>query len=109
MVKQSGKVRVGRRAGGQFGRVGWRQLRRLGIDDHTISRWITTGYLHPRLPGVYAVGHQAPSVEGRLSEAILYAGEGSMLSHGTALWWYGILDHRPFTIEVSTPGRARSR
>jgi very-short-patch-repair endonuclease len=48
-------------------------------------------------------------VEGDLSAAILYAGEGAVLSHGTALWWYGILDHKPFTIDVSTPERRRSR
>ncbi len=74
----------------------------------TIARWIQTGYLHRRLPGVYAVGHAAPSVEGELSEAILYAGEGAMLSHATVLWWYGILDQRPSRTDVSTPGRMRS-
>jgi hypothetical protein len=79
------------------------------MDKHTIHRWTRSDYLHPDLPGVYAVGHQAPSVEGDLSAAILYAGEGAMLSHGTALWWYGILDRRPFAIDVSIPGRRRSR
>jgi hypothetical protein len=73
-----------------------------------VARWVADGYLRSGdLPGVYAVGHRAPSVEGGLSEAILYAGEGAMLSHATALWWYGILDHRPFAIDVSTPGRAK--
>jgi len=57
---------------------------------------------------VYAVGHAAPSVEGALSEALLYAGHGAMLSHATALWWYGILDRRPFRTDVSTPSNARS-
>jgi hypothetical protein len=73
----------------------------------TTSRWTGEGYLIPtNLPGVYAVGHRAPSVEGDLSEAVLYAGEGAMLSHGTALWWYGILDRKPFKTDVTTPGRA---
>jgi hypothetical protein len=75
-----------------------------------VARWVTDGYLIPAdLPGVYAVGHQAPSVEGDLSAAVLYAGEGSTLSHATALWWYGILDRKPFNIDVSTPERHRSR
>jgi hypothetical protein len=75
-----------------------------------VARWVADGYLLPAdLPGVYAVGHRAPGVEGKLSEAILYAGEGAMLSHGTALWWYGILDYKPFNIDVSTPARCRQR
>src|SRR5436305_174595 len=106
MVNQNGKDQVSGRAGRQFGRIQWRELRRLGVDKRTIHRWTKSGYLHPRLPGVYAVGHAAPSVEGELSEAILYAGPRAMLSHGTALWWYGILDHKPFKVDVSTPGRA---
>jgi hypothetical protein len=110
MVNQNAKDRVGRRAGSQFGRIHWRQLTGLCVDKHTIHRWVADGYLHPDdLPGVYAVGHRAPSVEGDLSAAILYAGEGAMLSHGTALWWYGILDHKPFAIDVSTPGRVKPR
>jgi hypothetical protein len=32
-----------------------------------------------------------------------------MLSHATALWWYGILDRRPASIDVSTPGRVKPR
>jgi Protein of unknown function (DUF559) len=106
----SGKVRVAERAGKQSGRIHARQLRELGIGRSRVARWIADGYLHPDdLPGVYAVGHRAPSVEGDLSAALLYAGEGAVLSHATALWWYGILDHRPFAIEVSTPTRARSQ
>ena len=110
MVSRNVKVRVSARANRQVGRVGWRQLRRLGVDRRTIHRWLQSGYLHPgELPGVYAVGHRAPSAEGTISEAVLYAGEGAMLSHAIALWWYGILDHKPFAVDVSTPGRAKSR
>ena len=109
MVSRNVKVRVSARANRQVGRVGWRQLRRLGVDRRTIHRWLQSGYLHPgELPGVYAVGHRAPSAEGTISEAVLYAGEGAMLSHAIALWWYGILDHKPFEVDVSTPGRAKS-
>jgi very-short-patch-repair endonuclease len=106
---KSAKVRVATVAERHFGRISRGKLERLGIASATVGRWIGDGYLHRRLPGVYAVGHAAPSIEGELSEAILYAGPGSMLSHATALWWYGILDRRPFRIDVSTSGRARSR
>jgi hypothetical protein len=108
--KRNGKVRVAARAGLQFGRIHARQLRALSIGLATVSRWTREGYLLPDdLPGVYAVGHAGRTVEGDLSAAILYAGHGAMLSHGTALWWYALLDHRPFAIDVSTPGRAAAR
>jgi Protein of unknown function (DUF559) len=69
---------------------------------------VADGYLHPDLPRVYAVGHRAPSVKADLTAAVLYAGPGAMLSHATALWWHGLIDHQPWPIEVSTPRRCRS-
>jgi very-short-patch-repair endonuclease len=80
----------------------------MGIDRQTVYRWIREGYLHRRLPGVYAVGHAAPSIEGELAEALLYAGKGAALSHATAAAWLGLLDRRPRMIHVSTPHRRRS-
>ncbi len=103
---ENDKVRVARLAGRQFGRVGRRQLR---VAPATIVDWVKAGYLHPRLPGVYAVGHTAPSVQADLSEALLYACQGAMLSHATALWWFGILASQPKIIDISVPGRRSSR
>jgi hypothetical protein len=92
----------------QWGRVGSAQLSALGIDSWLIARWVASGYFHQVLPRVYAVGHRAPSVEADLTAALLYAGPGAMLSHATALWWRGLIDHQPWPIEVSTPRRCRS-
>ena len=92
----------------QAGRVAWWQLTALGIDIKTIGRQIEAGYLNQVLPRVYAFGHRAPSVEADLWAAVLYAGPGAMLSHATALWWRGLLDERPWPIQVSTPRRCRS-
>jgi hypothetical protein len=60
------------------------------------------------LPRVYAVGHAARTVEADLWAAVLYAGPGAMLSHATALWWHGLIDHRPWPLQVTTPRRCRS-
>ncbi|HEV3390082.1 MAG TPA: hypothetical protein VG057_13785 [Solirubrobacteraceae bacterium] len=92
----------------QWGRVGSAQLSALGIDSWLIARWVASGYFHQVFPRVYAVGHRAPSVEADLTAALLYAGPGAMLSHATALWWRGLIDHQPWPIEVSTPRRCRS-
>jgi hypothetical protein len=84
------------------------QLREIGVGKATIARWTDAAHLKRVLPGVYAVGHGAPSVEGDLAAAVLYAGPGAMLTHGTATWWYGLLENRPSVIHISTPHRRRS-
>jgi hypothetical protein len=105
---QNAKVRVARLASRQCGRVSWAQLERLGIGKATIAKWVRDGYLQRVLPGVYAVGHRSPAIEGDLAAALLYAGPGAVLSHETALWWLALIDTQPHTIHVSTPRRRRS-
>src|ERR1700740_2810773 len=103
MRNQIDKGSVARLANRQNGRVRWAQLLALGIDRAVVSRWVRQGYLHPRLPGVLAVGHVSTSTEAMLAEALLYAGPGAMLSHATAAHWLGVLDPAPNEIHVSTP------
>ena len=92
----------------QAGRVAWWQLIALEVDRKTIVRWTDGGLLFKVLPRVYAVGHRAPSLEADLWAAVLYAGPGAMLSHTTALWWHGLLDTKPWPLQVTTPRRCRS-
>jgi predicted transcriptional regulator of viral defense system len=92
----------------QSGRVSAAQLGALGVDTVAVARLVADGYLQSVLPRVYSVGHRAPSVEADLTAAVLYAGPGAMLSHATALWWRGLIDRQPRTIDVSTPRRCRS-
>lgn len=102
------KSRVARIANRQFGRIGWAQLRQLGIARGTIGSWRTAGYLFPELPRVYAVGSRAGTVESDLAAALLYAGPGAALSHATAAWWLGLIDEQSQTVHVSTPRQCRS-
>jgi hypothetical protein len=88
--------------------VSWAQLEALGVPSVAVARLVADGYLRHDLPRVYAVGHRAPSVEADLTAAVLYAGPGAMLSHATALWWHGLIEHQPWPIAVSTPRRCRS-
>lgn len=103
------KELVSRLASKQWGRISFSQLKTIGVGDATVKRWRRDGYLHRVLPGVYAVGHTAHSVEADLSAALLYAGPGAMLSHATATWWWGLLDKQPTPIEVTIPTERRSR
>jgi Protein of unknown function (DUF559) len=108
MRSRSAKVLVAGLADRQNGRVSSPQLAALGVDTVVVARWVSDGYLHHVHPRVYAVGHRAPGVEADLTSAVLYAGPGAMLSHTTALWWRGLIDHQPWPIEVSTPRRCQS-
>ncbi len=100
--RPAGKVRLAEVAESQFGRVRWDQILAAGASERTLRRWVQDGYLHRVLPRVYAVGHTAESIDAALSAALLYAGPGAMLSHVSAVWWWGLLDHPPEPIHVST-------
>lgn len=80
----------------------------MGISRSTTSAWLTSAYLTRVLPRVFAVGHTAPSREADLWAAILYAGPGAMLSHGTAAQLRGLIKHAPRLIEVSTPRKIKA-
>jgi predicted transcriptional regulator of viral defense system len=108
MHNRSRKVRVAGRAEEQFGRITWAQLREIGVDRATIAAWCKSGYLHPELPHVYAVGSRARTTESELAAALLYAGPGAALSHATAAWWLGLIDQRPRITQVTTPRERRS-
>jgi len=108
LPNQIRKVRVAALAGSQFGRITWAQLRLLGAGGATVSLWVRSGYLIRVLPRVYAVGHLASSRAATLFEAILYAGPGAMLSHGTAAWWRGLLSWPVALTHISTPRQVES-
>src|SRR5436190_20150852 len=94
MGNQDHKVRLARVAYRQRGRVTWAQTQHLGVAKRTVALWIHQGYLHRRLPGVYAVGHPGGDYVDDLAAALLYAGPGAMLSHATHTHWLGLLhDH----------------
>jgi hypothetical protein len=78
------------------------------VSKGQIAHWRTTGYLTRRLPGVFVAGHVARSEEGDLWEAVLYAGPGAALSHGTAAYWRGLIIYPPSEIHVSTPRQIKS-
>jgi Protein of unknown function (DUF559) len=99
------KVRVARIARRQQNRIASHQLMRLGLGGSTVRDWTRAGYLHPRLRGVHAVGSSTRTTESDLFEAVLYAGPNAALSHMTAAWWLGLIDHPSPLIHVSTPRR----
>jgi REase_MTES_1575/Transcriptional regulator, AbiEi antitoxin len=106
--RDSRAVRLAALASRQGGVVSVAQLRALGVSEPTTRRWRAGGHLHLIHPGVYAVGHPAIGLEGRLHAAVLYAGDDSALSFQTAGWCHRVIALEPETIHVSEPGERRS-
>jgi hypothetical protein len=102
-------VRIARVAEGQGGVISRRQLRALGESDTSITLSVRCGRLHAIHPGVFAVGHPAIGLLGRLNAALLYGGDRAALSHQTAGWCHGAIAIEPQTIHLSEPGERRSR
>jgi very-short-patch-repair endonuclease len=88
----------------QHGVVSARQLAEFDFPPRTITRWMQDGKLHRIHRGVYAVGHEALSWQGRLQAAVL-ANEPAVASHITAAWIWGLLRTRPGTFHLTAPTR----
>ena len=102
-------ARIARR---QHGRVARRQLLAAGIDARRIDRWVADGVLRVVYRGVYALGHDAPSLHGDYMAVVLAGGPHAVLSHRAAAHLMGIIRRRPALPEVtvaSTAGRAQER
>jgi very-short-patch-repair endonuclease len=85
-----------------------KQLLVAGVARSSISRWLLAARLHRVHPGVYALGHAALSLDGRLIAALLYGGHQAVLSHTTAAWVWGLIDAQPTRIHLTTSRRRSS-
>ena len=74
----------------QSGVVSRKQLIGLGLSSTAIFERVSKRRLHRVFDGVYAVGHDLVSREGRWAAALLFAGPTSCLSHRTACCLWGI-------------------
>jgi hypothetical protein len=77
-------------AGRQHGNVARRQLVAAGISEAWIDRRRDKGSLIGVFPGVYRVGHAAPSMEADCMAAVLACGDGAVLSGRAAARLLGL-------------------
>jgi very-short-patch-repair endonuclease len=113
-VPQPNRITLGNRrkpspvrviAARQHGIVARPQLLAAGLDGSAIDRALRAGRLHRVHRGVYAaVAPELLTEEGHLVAALLAAGEGALLSHGTAAWRWRIIPAPPSVIELAVPG-----
>jgi len=84
----------------QHGVVTRRQLLALRFSEDAVRHRLLTGRLHQIRRGVYAVGRDELSREGRWMAAVLACGDGAFLTHLSAGALYGVCPERPGRIEV---------
>ena len=97
---------MARRQGGVVSRG---QLLGLGFNGKEIEWRLARGRLNRVARGVYAVGRSELSPKGRWMAAVLAAGPGAALSHGSAAAFWGFGRERGEEIEVSTPSSSSRR
>jgi very-short-patch-repair endonuclease len=68
-----------------------RQLLAAGVSRDEIAQRVRSGALLREHPGVYRVGHRAPSVEARYLAAVLACGKGALLSGRAAGHLWGVV------------------
>jgi hypothetical protein len=78
-----------------------------GITSRQVDLRLRTRYLLFQFPGVYRVGHQAPSTEAAYLAAVLACGDGAALSGLPAAYVYGLVRGRSPMPEVTAPKERR--
>src|SRR5918994_474025 len=71
-----------------------------GVTPDEGKQRLRRGSLSREYPGVYRVGHRAPSVEARYLAAVLACGEGSLLIARPAAFLWGLIRGEPPRPEV---------
>jgi very-short-patch-repair endonuclease len=90
----------------QAGIVARAQLLAAGVDGSVIGRALRAGKLHGVHRGIYAtVPPELLIEEGHLFAALLAAGDGAVLGHGTAAWRWRIIPAPPSMITLAVPWR----
>src|SRR5579862_7581744 len=92
-------------ASAQFGIITWEQLLACGLAPVTIHRLVKAGALHRLHRGVYVVGHLALAPMAREFAAQCACGPGSVVSHRSAAYLWGLLKQQPEVVDVTLVGR----
>jgi hypothetical protein len=93
----------------QFGVVTWDQLQGLGYSKATISRAVSVGRLHALHRTVFAVGHQGLNRHGLCLSAVMFRGEGALLSYQSAVWLWGLERTLELPVNVSVRWRGHGQ
>jgi very-short-patch-repair endonuclease len=86
------------------------QLLAAGVSGSAIVRALRSGRLHPIYRGVYStLAPELATEDALLIAALLAAGDGAVLSHGTAAWRWSIIPAPRAMVEIAVPQRRTER
>ena len=89
----------------QYGIVTRDQLNELGYTDRMIDHSLRTGRLHAWHRNVFAVGHGGLSRHGLCMAAVMFRGEGALISFQSAVWLWGLERKLEIPVNVSVRWR----
>jgi very-short-patch-repair endonuclease len=98
---------LARIASAAHGVVTRRELLRAGLTAGEIKQRLVTGALLREHPGIYRVGHRAPSLEARYLAAVRACGPGALLSGRPAAYLLGLIKGAAPPPEVTAPTERR--
>lgn len=84
------------------------QALRMGLSPAQVSKWVAQREWVRLHPGVYLAIPELLGPAGQLWAAVLWAGDGAVVSGPAAAWWYGLRD-RPAPPTVTVPPRCSPR
>jgi hypothetical protein len=93
----------------QAGVISREQALRAGVGAATVDRLVRTRRWRPLHPRVYLAPGYGAGDEARARAAVLWAGEGAVLSGVAAAWWHRLLPDPPSTMVVTAPARRPAR
>jgi very-short-patch-repair endonuclease len=100
---------LARLAATQYGVATRAQLNDLGYSDGAIERMLASGHLHAWHHSVFAVGHAGLSRHGLCKAAVLFRGEGALVSYQSAVWLWGLEPKLAIPVHVSVPWRGHAQ
>ena len=77
----------------------------LGFSARGVEEWVRTGRLIPLHRGVYAVGHDRLTLQGRWLAAVIACGRGAVLSHLAAAQLWEIRQSSAAVADVTVPSQ----
>jgi hypothetical protein len=92
----------------QYGIVTRDQLTELGYTDRMVDHALQTGRLQAWHRNVFAVGHGGLSPHGLCMAAVMFRGEGALISYQSAVWLWGLERRLEIPVNVSVRWRGHS-
>lgn len=92
----------------QYGIVTRDQLAELGYTDRMVDHALQTGRLQAWHRNVFAVGHGGLSRHGLCMAAVMFRGEGALISCQSAVWLWGLERRLEIPVNVSVRWRGHS-